>query len=445
MHRFHSRYVLMICYDFPGIYAAGVIRTYQLAKRLPSFGWQSVILTAQGCSVNQEHNIETSDGQLNCPKITVPPSRVFVPFLTDHHVPSNPRGGMKPQRKKGAKRLVQFATQLGVPDGKIGWLLPAVRRGLQIARDYPIGMCFSVSPRPSSHLVAQRLARRLDIPWVADFSLPWSDAYWLSNRPRVIGWLDQQLEGSVVRSADHITVAYPDIARSIRGRFSIGWQEKISVIPTGFNEDLFDRKIPPTSSKVTVVYPGNHFCEEGRHGEYFLKAIDELVSLDPGLGDKLEFVFMGKRDDELLRQRASMAHPEVIRVEPMASHRVCTGAILSAHMCVVNTVGNRIPAKVYECMAAEKWILALSEPDSDLEQVIRHYRRGISIPPQDTSAIRIALQNLLQGSRSGQLERIDADPSMAKYCSEHSAQLLSRIFDNLLRVQSGCDCLGPRS
>jgi hypothetical protein len=48
----------------------------------------------------------------------------------------------------------------------------------------------------------------------------------------------------------------------------------------------------------------------------FLKAIDAWIGLDPRLGDKVEFVFMGKRDDELLRQRLAMTHPEVIRVEP---------------------------------------------------------------------------------------------------------------------------------
>ena len=113
---------------------------------------------------------------------------------------------------------MRVASQLAVPDGKIGWLNPGVKRGAQIARSHPYQVCFSVSPRPTAHLVASRLARRFDIPWVADFALPWSDAYWLAGRPRMIEQLDRKLEGLIVRSAQHITVAYADLARSLLSR-----------------------------------------------------------------------------------------------------------------------------------------------------------------------------------------------------------------------------------
>jgi hypothetical protein len=330
------------------------------------------------------------------------------------------------------KRLIGFASSLAVPDGKLGWLYSAVKRGLEIAGEYPVQMCFSVSPRPTSHLVAYRLARRLNIPWVADFSLPWSNAYWLADRPRFIGWLDQRLERLVVRSAQHITVAYADLAHSISARYGRTWEEKISVVPTGFEDDLFTRQSPSPAPKFTVVYPGNHFCEEGRHGEYFLQAIDEWMDLEPCLEEKIEFLFIGKRDDTLLRYRASMMHPQVIRIEPLTSHRACIQAILSSHLCLVNTVGNRIPAKVYECMRAGKWVLALTDPGSDLENLIRHYSKGISVPAQDISAIRSALQSTLQPISSEKSERSEAGQSLQMYSSKHSAEMISRIFEDLV-------------
>jgi hypothetical protein len=426
-------HVLVICYDFPGIYAAGVIRTYQLAKSLADFGWQPVILTAQPCSLNQEDNIEISDGELQCPKITEAASRFLVPFQIDHHAPRKPPDGVVPEAYARLRRLIRSATQLAIPDGKIGWWHPAVKRSLRLARDYPIRMCFSVSPRPTSHLVAYRVARCLNIPWVADFALPWSDAYWLKARPRFIGWLDQQLEGLAVRAAQHVTVAYADIARSICARHGNAWGEKISVVSTGFAEDLFNQQCPPLSSKFTVVYPGNHFCEQGRYGECFLKAVDEWTVLEPRLAEKVEFVFIGKRDDELLRQRAAMVHPQVIRVEPLISHRACIQAILSSHLCVVNTVGNRIPAKVYECMRAGKWILALTDPGTDLADMMRHYSRGLAIAPREISAIRHALQELVLGNYASTSDPIKAEGPLLHYTSKHSSEVLARIFEDLSR------------
>jgi hypothetical protein len=434
-----TRYVLIICYDYPRISSAGVIRTYQLAKRLPEFGWQPVILTAQACDKKCDDNIEISDGALPCRKVVVPPMTFLAPFRFHH--PGSPLqpGGADSATNGRRARLLRLADRLAVPDGKIGWLVPAVKHGVQIERDYPIEACLSVSPRPTAHLVACRVARRLNIPWVADFALPWSDAYWLAGRPRAIESLDKKLEKLVVRSAQHVTVAYTEIRRTLGARYGQDCHEKITVIPTGFDEDLFTERNPSAWAKFTVVYPGNHFCEEGRYGEYFLRAIDQWINLNPALEDKVEFVFIGKRDDALLHHRVAMAHPEVIRVEPLMSHRECIRAILSSDACVVNTVGNRIPAKVYECMRAGKWILALTDQGSYLENLIRDYSKGLSVPARDMSGIRHALQSTLQRRDSNQSEPTEADPILNRYSSSHSAERLCHIFESLLATSSlGC-------
>jgi hypothetical protein len=267
---------------------------------------------------------------------------------------------------------------------------------------------------------------------VADFALEWRDGYGLYSRPGLVTRLDRHVEGSVVRAADRITVAYSAIAWDICGRFGEVPIEKISVIPTGFAEDLFQGSGGPASGKCTVLYPGNHFCEEGRHGECFLKAVDQWTGSDPGLRDRVEFVFMGKRDDELLRSRAQLQHPEVVRVEPLMPHRTCVEAIRSSDICVVNAVHNRIPCKVYECMRAGKPILALTDPGSDLESLMHGYRMSISVAPQDVSGIREALRQLYQYRRSGGAVPVGTDSSVAAYSSRRSAEKVSRIFESLV-------------
>jgi hypothetical protein len=83
-------------------------------------------------------------------------------------------------------------------------------------------------------------------------------------------------------------------------------------------------------------------------------------------------------------------------------------------------------------MRAGKWILALTDAGSDLENLMRHYSRGISVPAQDISAIRNALQNAWQGIDLKASERIEADPAVESYSSKHSAEMVARIFDSLL-------------
>jgi hypothetical protein len=150
------------------------------------------------------------------------------------------------------------------------------------------------------------------------------------------------------------------------------------------------------------------------------------------LEDKIECIFIGKRDDHLLHQRASMTHSQVIRVEGMVSHRACIQTVLSSSLCVVNTVGNRIPAKVYECMAAGKWILALTHPASDLAAIVRHYSKGRVVSARNITAIRQALRDIWRRCRSGTVEAIHTDESFGRYSARYSAGLLSDIFDQLL-------------
>jgi len=429
------RHVLIVCYDFPWISAAGVIRTYQFAKRLPDYGWQPVILTAQSRIVDRVDDIEVSDGPLGCPKFTAKIPGFLRPFTT---APSAPRDRLcrtEPESGGRMTRLQGLAAQLAVPDGKIAWLLPAVKQGLRIARDYPLQACFSVSPRPTAHLVANRLARRLKIPWVADYALPWSDAYWLAGRPPVFQWLDRKLEERILRSAQRVTVAYPDIARGLAARYGHGVTDKVAVVPTGFDDDLFAQLAPEAARKFTVVYPGNHFCEQGRHGEVFLDAVDQWIDRDPSLEGNVEFVLIGKPDQALQRHRETVAHPRVIRLEPFISHRACVQAILSAHLCIVNTVGNRIPAKVYECMRAGKWILALTEPGSDLEGVIRDYSRGVAVSSHDTAAMLDALGSAYQRGRVDQFRAHDAPPCNVRQSSRCAAETLSGILASLLTHQ----------
>jgi glycosyltransferase involved in cell wall biosynthesis len=302
---------------------------------------------------------------------------------------------------------------------------------LRIASRHDIDLCFSVSPRPTSHFVARRVARSLGIPWVADYALPWSDAHWVSKQPRFIRWLDQKLEGSIIHAAHRVTVAYRDIARTMGARYGAACEQKVSVVPTGFDEELFEQEPRSSGSKFTMVYPGNHFCEDGRNGNCFLRAAAEWVAEEPDRKENVSFVFIGKPDDELRRQRAALAHPEVVRLESLMSHQSCIRAVLSADACLVNTVGHRIPAKVYECMRAGKWILALTAQGSDLEALMRQYPRAISVPSGDACGIRKALQLLFDQSGSQSTAAIP-DRFVEMHSCKQSAAALAGIFETLL-------------
>jgi hypothetical protein len=207
-------------------------------------------------------------------------------------------------------------------------------------------------------------------------------------------------------------------------------------VPTGFDEGLFAGSTILPHRKLTVLHAGTHFYEGWRHGKNFLRAIDEWVEANPRAAADTEFVFIGERYDGLAQAHAAMAHPEVVRLEPFVTHRACIGEIEAAHVCIVNTVGNRIPDKVYECMRAGKKILGLTDPGSDLTRMLTAYPGGIAVAPSDVAGIRRAFDTVSHDPAVRAGADAGASAYAARYASTRSAITMASIFERVLASES---------
>jgi hypothetical protein len=81
-------------------------------------------------------------------------------------------------------------------------------------------------------------------------------------------------------------------------------------------------------------------------------------------------------------------------------------------------------------MRAGKWILALTEPGSDLAKLISDYSKGLAVPARDMPGIQHALQSWQQ-SASNQFDSIQAEPILDSYSSGNSGERLCHIFDTI--------------
>jgi hypothetical protein len=77
--------------------------------------------------------------------------------------------------------------------------------------------------------------------------------------------------------------------------------------------------------------------------------------------------------------------------------------------------------------------------------MIHHYAKGVAVPAKSISAIRQALQNILQVGRAGTDESTEIDTSLSLYSAKHSAQLLGRLFDVLSQSRTPAMAISHRS
>jgi len=192
------------------------------------------------------------------------------------------------KRKLPEWLLYRYQEFFGIPDLEITWYKSASRKaGIEVKKKRP-DFIISSSPYMTSHLVASRVAKKYNIPWVADFRDTWSNnpAYPFSNLRRV---LDKYLEKRIISRADLITTvseAYGENLKKIH-------KGKIKVIPNGYTR-LSPLVNPVVNASVlNIVYTGTIY-EGFQNFPIFLKAVKK--ALEKGLIDKklLRIDFYGR-------------------------------------------------------------------------------------------------------------------------------------------------------
>ncbi len=92
------------------------------------------------------------------------------------------------RRRSSAGRFEDWIwSRLLIPDPQIVWTAAAYASGLYIARREKPDVLYSSSPPNSLNVLALALARKLGLPWIADFRDPWTDGLrrrqWYPDNP----------------------------------------------------------------------------------------------------------------------------------------------------------------------------------------------------------------------------------------------------------------------
>jgi glycosyltransferase involved in cell wall biosynthesis len=214
----------------------------KFAKYLPHFGWQPVILTVQNGNYPVIDPSLAQDIPADC---HVYRSKSFEPFgiykkftgrKSDERIPDYVFDA-KNNFKDIISRWVRI--NLFIPDSRMGWIPSAVKEGLKIIKNEHIDLIFTSSPPHTVQVIANRLAKKSGIKWIADFRDPWTDVLTYEGHRRNVlaASIDRRLEKSVLRHADAITCVNQHYIDTFRQQvdnyyFKItnGYDEKITAV-----------------------------------------------------------------------------------------------------------------------------------------------------------------------------------------------------------------------
>ena len=178
--------VLIITYYWPPAGGSAVYRWLKFTKYLREFGWEPVIYTAE----NGEYTELDPDNVKDIPSgVTVLKQPIWEPYnfykrFIGQKKTEKINVGFLTEKKKPAlaERIsVWVRGNFFIPDARCFWVKPSVKYLSAWLAKNPVDMVISSGPPHSMHLIAMKLKKQFNLPWIADFRDPWTNIDFIMN------------------------------------------------------------------------------------------------------------------------------------------------------------------------------------------------------------------------------------------------------------------------
>ncbi|WP_421872911.1 glycosyltransferase [Marinoscillum sp.] len=418
-----NKRLLLISPYFPPHGVVGEKRALNMVNYLPAHGWEVIVLASpphfQEKEVSSFH--EDSTTTVNYGFIT-PWLRPIINLFTSKPGSST---SVKPDlSKKPSKSLT--------PLDQYMWDIPgAIKAGKALIRKHKPDVILVNADPWSGLLVGHRLSQWSGIPWVADLRDPWTVfEEKMALRPRVIQRWIHRLEKTFFHSAAHVILN----TRSCKERYTEVYPASVSAkfrfVRNAFDQSLYD---PATSDAgKDQVYRFGYFGSFRKFvsPESLLKAFALFVQKYDHSPNEVRLVMTGSPNSEFMYYLNELKLQSFCDIQP-AVEVSQTIKVLKSWDVLLLVVSNyyqwMVPAKLYDYMAAQKPILALSA-NTEVNEIIKETKSGFVCQPDDIEQIADQMEYLFQS----RLNDLDNHGPIEEYSVTAQVQKMNQILTQVL-------------
>ena len=398
--------VLIITYYWPPSGGSGVQRWLKMSKYLPENDWQPVIYTTE----NAEYPIiDPSLEKDVAPEAEIVRRPIFEPysfykkFLGIKQEETVKMGFIEEKEKKqGWKKNLSLWIRgnLFIPDARCFWIRPSVRYLKKYLKAHPVDAVISTGPPHSMHLIAMKLKKALDIPWIADFRDPWTEIDYYGEL-HLTRWSDRKhhrLEREVLSKADKVVTVAPDWARRL-GRLG---NRNVRVIYNGFDQT---NEMPTEpfhlTEKFVITYLG--VLSKIQSPEKLWQGLGELVKENEDFDKHLKINMIGQIDSsavQSIQENGLGSHvtftPYIPHEQVAQAHRDSTLLLLLLMPDSEPRAKGLLTGKLFEYLASGRPILCIGPEKGDAAHIISKAKAGITVGFEDKEKMKEAVKRLYQ-------------------------------------------------
>ncbi|MDD4426687.1 MAG: glycosyltransferase, partial [Mariniphaga sp.] len=388
----------------------GVMRWLKMSKYLPGLGWIPVIYTPGNPDASV---VDESLADEIHPQTEILKTSIWEPYEVFRKITGKKKGekfkaGYISEASSGdwKNRLSVFIRgNFLIPDPRKFWIKPSVKFLLKYLKENPVDLIVSTGPPHSMHLIALRLKKRIDVPWIADFRDPWTDIDFY-QKLRLTLWADKKhrkLELKVLKEADHIVTVSPHCANDL---YKIPGKQ-VKVIYNGFDPADFKESIPVSGNKFSIAHFGAF--NRDRNPAILWKVLGMLAKENAIFREKLSIRLIGQTDDSVIDDIKNNGLEKNLVQTDHLPHKKGLDELAQSQILLlpINDAPNAkgiLPGKMYEYMALKRPILAIGPVNSDFAQILKETKAGAAVDFNDFAGLKESINQYFQQFQEGGLE-----------------------------------------
>jgi len=414
-----------------------------LAKYLPEFGWQPIILTiplgenpsSRFCGPPDDFKNTNRVIEADCPPVLAFWRRVFnlnqsedIGFQVKKRLNITSEKPFYPFLSWLYKKL---KTIINYPDAEKKWKTFAIKAGDELLKKEDIDAIISSSSPVTSHLIAKELKNTHKIPWVADLRDLWTQNH---NYPygNIRKFFERRLELKTLQPADALVTVSQPLVEELQ---MLHKEKATYAITNGFDPDKMSPGQVDLTSKFTITYTGQIYT--GRQDpSKLLAALHALISDSTINPDDVEVRFYGPEDELLAKEIEGYGLVDIVKQYGIVPREISFEKQRESQVLLLlnweDEGGKGVyTLKVFEYLAAQRPILAIGGSGDDVvKELLDETRAGMYAPSvEDIKSIlkELYIEYKLKGkiTYNGDVEKIN------KYSYQEMARKFAEVLDSI--------------
>lgn len=432
---------MIITYYWPPAGGIGVHRCLKFAKYLRDFGWEPVIFTAKNA---QYPDFDHSNFKHIPEGIEIHKIPIFEPFNIFRKLsgrkPADPANPVYVRDKKRTlidSFSIWIRGNFFIPDARACWIRPAVRYISRYLKNNRVDAIFTDGPPHTNTRIGYHLARKHNIPWIADFQDPWTqvDYYKLLKIGTFADNIHRSMENGVFRTAGKITIASHSWGKDL---------EKIGapsphVIYYGYDDDDFLQFNKNQEDGLFIILHSGMLGID-RFPKVLFDVLTDMIKTIPGFDKSFKLKLLGQVDFEIQEylKKTGLINNTVLTGQIRkddAINEIIMSNVLLLPLNKAENVKGRIPGKLYEYLRAYKPILALGPENTDVGCILEDCKAGKVINYDEHEAIKIFILEKYKAFISNSEDFLPDKEKISFFSVKNQTGELAKILNSVIHAE----------